>query len=103
MYLSSEEKETHITHSPSDNNEVWTLYTTEGKMMRKIERLGIKPFDIEYDSDGDIVAKHYHIPFKQILFVRERKKPIISEERRRELQENAAKMLAMKKAKRNIE
>ena len=99
MYLLPEEKEIHISFCPADGVEEWDLYTTEGKMMRRIEKLGITAYKIEKDNDGDVVAKNYKIPFKQIQFVKERKKPQISEERRQQLKENIVKLQESKRAK----
>lgn len=96
MYLSPEEKETHISlveiDSDGEHNEVWEVYTSQSKMMRRIEKLGIQPIKEDYDRDGDLVAKTYKIPYKQIQFVKQRKKAEISEERRQQLKEHMAKI-----------
>lgn len=94
--LLPEEKETHISfvQEEVENDELkhWKVYTTQPKMMRRIEKLDIKAYKEELDNDGEVVAKHYKVPFKQIQFVKERKKPNISEERRNELRERMLKI-----------
>lgn len=99
MALLPEEKETHISITNSNKDSCWDLYTTENTMMTKMKNLGFIPMKEDHDSDGEVIARYYEIPFKQIIVAKTRKKSEISDERRQELKDNMAKIHANKKKK----
>lgn len=94
MKLLPEEKETHISITNGETD--WHVYTCQKAVMTKIEKAGIVASKEEFDSDGDLMGKHYNIPFARITFAKERKKPVISDEVRESRRRNIQKILENK-------
>ncbi|HDK7195030.1 TPA: hypothetical protein PTV74_003337 [Clostridium botulinum] len=77
MSLEAVERQTII--DTDDSVGYWTIYTCQGKIMTKIEKLGVEPYQVEKDKEGNIAAKYYKLDFKQVSF---RKLIKLSEEER---------------------
>lgn len=92
--LSAIERETVIQMSSIDNE--WNVYTSQKNIMRKIEKLGIEPYKVD-KIDGEIVAKFYKVPKKQIKIVKQRAKREYTEEERRILIERMNRIRELRK------
>lgn len=91
--LTPAEKETVITTSNIEDE--WTVYTTQPYMIKRMERIGIKPYKTER-IDGIDIGAYYKVPFNQLKIVKKRKeldpetKKMLSE-RMKKLQEEKIK------------
>lgn len=98
MQLLPEEKETLI--SKQNGEEDWDIYTTEKPMMTKLEKIGLEAYKEDLDQDtGEVVAKYYKLPLSRLTFAKERKKTVLSEERRKQLQEHIKQVHAERQSK----
>lgn len=98
MQLLSEEKETLI--SKQYGEEEWDIYTTEKPMMNKLEKIGLIQYKVDKDNEsGEIIGKYYKLPLSRLTFAKERKKPEISEERKKQLKEHIKQVHAERKLK----
>lgn len=98
MQLLPEEKETLINKQNGDQE--WDIYTTEKPMMTKLEKVGLEPYKCDYDVDtGEVVASYYKIPISRLTFAKERKKTVLSDERRKQLQEHIKQVHAERNKK----
>lgn len=96
MQLLPEEKETLIS---KQNGELdWEIYTTEKPMMTKLEKIGLESYKCDYDAEtGEVVAKYYRLPVSRLTFAKERKKTVLTDERRKQLQEHIKQVHAERK------
>lgn len=60
------ERETIIL--TSDGEKTYELYTCQQKIMNKMKKIGVKPFKIQKDDEGNIIACTYKLEYKQISF-----------------------------------
>lgn len=77
MQLSPEERETIIL--TSDAEKTWDVYTCQKKIMTKLQKIGVEPYDTQYDEEGNIISARYTVDFSQISF---RKKTELTEEQK---------------------
>lgn len=77
MAYEKEERETHIT--TDDAMTTWNVFTRQGKIMRRLKKIGVEPCKVVKDEDGRIIEAEYEVDFKQINF---RKKIELTEEQR---------------------
>jgi hypothetical protein len=89
MALSKEERETIILTSDADDE--WQIYTCQQKIMTKMKNLGIFPFKVDVDKDGNEVAKYYKVGYKQVSFRKESSGRNLTDEQREELAERMRK------------
>lgn len=85
MGYSSEERETVLVYS--DETKEWTVYSTVGKHIRKIE--GLCDLTILESEDGRPIAVQGKLSEKQVSMKKER---IISDEQRESMSKRAKKM-----------
>lgn len=71
----------------------WNVFTRQGKVMRKLDKIGVKPYKTIKDEDGRVIEAEYEVDFKQINF---RKKIELTEEQRQTRAEIARKNLHKK-------
>lgn len=83
MGLSVEEQE--ITISKSRNDKEFCVYITDRAYKTKIEKLGIEPYKIDRELDGEEAAWHYMLPKNQLSFRQPPKKREFTEEQKEEL------------------
>jgi hypothetical protein len=77
MSFTSIERETII--NISDEDDMWDIYTRQGKIMTKLKKIGVKPYKVEKDEDERIVSAWYKLNYKQISF---RKEIILTDEQK---------------------
>jgi transcription initiation factor IIE alpha subunit len=77
MSFTSIERETIINISDEDN--MWDVYTRQGKIMTKLKNIGAVPYKVERDENNRIESAWYKLNYKQVSF---RKDIILSEEQK---------------------
>ena len=80
MGLLKEEQEISITKLATEG--MWEIYTSDRKYFRKLEKLGAKPYNVEY-INGEEVGWFYKLKENQVLLRAEPKKRTMSEEQRK--------------------
>lgn len=88
--LSNFEKETILRID--EESKIWTAYTSSKYYMRRFENAKWKCIKEYKDKYGNIVAKEYTAPRKQISILRERPKRIYSDEELEALRNRMKKM-----------
>jgi hypothetical protein len=83
-----EERETHIT--TDDAMTTWNVFTRQGKIMRRLKKIGVEPCKVVKDEDGRIIEAEYEVDFKQIGF---RKLVELTDEQKKERAEIAKRNL----------
>lgn len=69
MSFTGIERETII--NISDEDDMWDVYTRQGKIMTKLKKIGVEPYKVEKDENGRIESAWYKLNYKQISFRKE--------------------------------
>lgn len=87
MVLSKQEQEIHI--AKMGDMDLYEVYCSDVKLMRKLDK--VSDAYKEDVIDGEVVAKHYRLTLKQILFRLEPKRRELTDEQREVLKERLNK------------
>ena len=85
MALASEEQEILISKMRNENE--FEIYISDRTYKTKIEKVGVKPYKIDKDSEGEEIAWYYRLPKNQIGFRKPPVKRELTDEQRLELVE----------------
>jgi hypothetical protein len=82
------ERETVL--NTDDETKTWQVYTAQPSLIRKLKKLGIKPYWTEEDN-GKIVAARYQLDMDQVYFKKPRVKKELTEAQRQALAKGRTK------------
>jgi|GEM_PF-4920880 len=85
MGLASDEQE--ILISKIRNEKEFEIYISDRTYKTKIEKVSIKPYKVDIDSEGEEIAWYYKLPKNQIGFRKPPVKRELTDEQRLELAE----------------